>query len=518
MKTLIVSFLLLVAYAAHAATWYAAADGSNTNGTRELPWSVKYSVTNTAYLRPGDTVLFKPGTYVCTDTNAIFGNAPILELLVSGTPSAKITYRPESLWGFSFDGGLWLYSVTNLIIRDFRVFYSGSTNRNRMVASTHPPGISEFLPGNEILHNLFDNTGHSGIASWGNTLGKYIAGNIIRFSGQQDFTESYAGGARGSGMYLQNAADSSEALIQGNISYYNYTTAMKAYGSASVWGFNFTKNITFNNEEGIFTHRDTLGSRGIIIKDNDLWESGQGLHIGYQLGDGGHSNAVVYGNYSVSTNLGLPIAIIDGWSYCTITNNVFVQTFRRGVFALELVGETSGNTASHFMSDNQYYAGPISGYGPLSFSIKDVFKTFDEWKGETLTDSNSTLTYGMPTQLVARVFAPSYDSNFVHVSVFNWQTNAATTIDLKPYFRAGDRLKVFDAQNAPTAYRTITYFGDPLSLNLTLTNRAPMLGTFTLRTNAWNGFDPRFRAFVIYREAQAGTVAAGVTFSGGVLR
>ena len=43
-----------------SATWYAAADGNNTNGTAALPWGVQYAVTNTnPHLLSGDTVLFK---------------------------------------------------------------------------------------------------------------------------------------------------------------------------------------------------------------------------------------------------------------------------------------------------------------------------------------------------------------------------------------------------------------------------------------------------------------------------
>ncbi len=117
---------------AKSATWYASATGSATNGTSIAPWSVPYSVTNgNPHLQPGDTVLFKDGgTFTCSETNITWSMAKELEFRVSGTPGAKITYRPESLWGFTFNGGLLFpTSVSNVVIRDFRITYLGSTNR-----------------------------------------------------------------------------------------------------------------------------------------------------------------------------------------------------------------------------------------------------------------------------------------------------------------------------------------------------------------------------------------------------
>jgi hypothetical protein len=97
-------------------------------------------------------------------------------------------------------------------------------------------------------------------------------------------------------------------------------------------------------------------------------------------------------------------------------------------------------------------------------------------------------------------FSPSLDSDFVHVSVFNWPTNSTTTVNLSEYFPAGARLSIYDAQNIPNAYTNLTFSGSTVTLDLTRTNRSTMLGTFTNPAITWTGFDPRFRAFVIYRE------------------
>lgn len=498
-------FLILFPLCGSAATWYVSATGNSTNGTYSNPWSVPYSVTNTnPHLQSGDTVLFKPGTFVCVETNGSLSSAQELEFRKSGTPSAKIRYRSIDLWGFHFDGGLLIPTGTsNIIVERFHLYDSDIASRVSTNYSDHPNGITEYGQSNQILHNLIENTGHPGIGSWKTSNGKYIAGNIIRFIGVDDWSVGYNGANRGSGMYLQNADNSSEALIQGNISYFNYTTGMKAYGNTDIWKFRFKNQICAENAEaGLFYHLDNYGSTNLTVDSNYLWRNGSGIRLGYPLGNSGHSNAVIAGNYVVETNGALPFYMVGGWSNTTWTNNLGVNLADRYVWQLELVDETGGDPASHHIDYNTYYSvtnvAPTHG-GP--FSVRGVKKTFPEWKEAILGDTNSTYTDGRPSALVSHVFAPSTDASFVHVAVFNWPTNASTTVDLSNYFPAGARLAIYDAQDIPNAYTNLTFSGSTVTLDLTRTNRATMLGTFTQRTDTWQGFDPRFRAFVVYRDS-----------------
>lgn len=490
----------LLDISADATTWYASTTGAATNGSYNLPWSVEFAVGATVgtlknvLLKPGDTVIFKNGgSYACRETNTVQRLGQVLEFRISGTPSAKITYKPESLWGFSFDGGLLLASASNIVVREFRIFYSGSTNRNRTDIFSHPPGINELTPGNEILHNLIENTGHPGIGSWRPTRGKYIAGNIIRFTGYNDWTEEgYNGGARGSGMYLQNMDNSAEALIRGNISYCNYTTAMKAYGNTEIWGFKFLQNICVNNQ--LFYHQDQTDSQGFQMISNFVW--GANIQVGYVLGNAHPSNAVVAGNYVVNNNP--PIFVSDDWRNMTWSNNIAVNPWRRIVWELGTAGKTNKYPGTITLN-NQYWGGAYSGYGSQSFLYFGKEKTFAEWKTLTGGESNSTYQVATPSHIVVSSFRPSHDTNFVHVAVVNWPTNTHTTVDLSGYFHAGDRLMVFDAQDLPNAYTNVIYEEGGLVLDLTRTNTTPMLGTFSNPPHTWSGFDPRFRAFVINR-------------------
>lgn len=502
MKSAIV-LLLFTSLSCVASTWYASATGSSTNGTIAAPWGMQYAVTNSnPHLAAGDTVLLLSGDYTCTETNTTASLGKVLEFRKSGTPEAKITYRSASLWGFSFNGGLLFWqSVSNIVLSGCRVYFSEITPRRVDAVYEVPSGITDYGQGNDILHNLIENTGHPGIASWSTTLGKSIQGNIIRFIGVNDYTGGYAGANRGSGMYLQNLDDSSEALIQGNISYYNYTTGMKAYGNTDIWGFRFYRNIcTENSEAGIFYHNDNYGSAGVAVNTNFLWNNGTGVRIGYPLGNGGHSNAVVVGNYSVEEVGTRPFYMVDGWVDTTWTDNTGVNLFDRYVWLLEVGGETSGDIASHTLSGNSYYGVNTGGFGTGPFLIKEVSTSFDDWKTQTGGDADSTYTYGSPSQLVSYVFRPSTDTNFVHVAVFNWPTNETTEVNLSSFFNSGDILNIYDAQNIPVVASTVNYSNNVMvTLPLTLTNAATMLGEFQDVLNDWNGFDPRFRAFVVHK-------------------
>lgn len=488
--------LLLLVAGPHcvASVWYASPDGKDSAGSYSQPWGVAFAVSRAnSLLKPGDTVIFKAGTYdVPTTNNVLVFEKP-------GLPGAKITYKSENPWGFSIDGGVQLpTTVSNIILHGIRVFSSNTTNRVNTDYNLYPPGIEEFGEGNEILHNLVENCGHPAISSWKSTHGKRIMGNILRFAGYKDMNGAWQGGNRGNGMYLQNADDSQEALVRGNISYHQLTTGMKAYGNTDIWGFKFLNNIVVDcGEGGIFYHQDNYGSKGVQIISNYVWGSHPGIRLGYPLGNGGHSNAVVVGNYVAEYET--PFYVVDGWANISWSNNVGVNLLHKYVWLLEDNGETNGNIKSHQFNKNAYWAKDYSPYHGEPFSIKAQPHSFENWKSTLAGESESTFSFGDPGKVEVFAFNPSFDKDFVHVAVFNWLTNATANVDLANFFKSGDKLRIYDAQNLPRAYTNFVYDGGNVSLNLNLTNRVEMLGSFSSAASAWPGFDARFRAFVIHR-------------------
>lgn len=506
--TRISAVVFLFCHTAYGATWYASASGSSTNGSTSAPWGILYAVTNAnPYLQPGDTVKLLSGEWDCNETNMEDGEtAPCLNFRKSGTPTDKITYEANTLWGFSFDGGLvFPSSSSNIVLRFCRVYYSANTNRNRLVAGSHPGGIEEYGPGNEFLHNLLENCGTHAIGTWSTTRGKLIAGNIMRFCGNYDWTGTWNGEPRGGGMYAQNLNDSSTALIQGNISYYNHTVGLGASSNkTNVWDFQFRYNIVaLAHQGGIWGRQDDLGWAGIKIETNCFWHNANSIRLGW-VGNGPHTNAVVVGNYGVDGDVLLWMR--DGWLQCTITNNTWVNLTNRYLVSLEKSGEVNGDVTSHTINWNTYSATNTGPFGAGQFGIKELGYVFADWKTATTEDGDSTCTYVLPTENVIRVFQPSTDPNFVHVAVYNWANSASATVDLSAYFAANDRLDIYDAQNIPVVCSSVVFDGSsPVTLPLNLTDKAAMLGSFP-ELEAWNGFDPRFRAFVIHKNNPTNTV------------
>lgn len=491
--------LFLICIRAGAATWYASGTGTETNGTYGQPWSPRYAVTNgNPHLAAGDTVIFKSGgSWQCVETNTGYSVGEVLEFRKSGGTGNPITYQPESLWGFTFDGGLLFTSdVSNLVVQKFTITYSQSTNRNKTVIYTHPPGVFHQGQNVSLLHNLIDNAGHTAIQTWNTTRGKTIKGNILRFCGMRDYVD-YAGTPRGGGMYAQNLSNSNPAVVMGQISYYNYTDGLAASGNQNIWDFQFTRNIIAEADQGgIFGQQDDSGFHKIIIASNYIWKGNPAIRIGY-IGNGPHSNAIVHGNYAVDD---VPPAFVrDGWQNMSWQNNVIVNLTNRYVWNLEQSGETHGDITSHTNSGNVYYSSNSGSIGSGPFQIKEVTKSLAQWQSETTEDADAVHSYVFPAVTTNYVFRPSDDTNFVHVAVFNWGLSNSISISLSGFFQSGATIDTYDVQNIPTKYKREVYSGGDVSLDLTLTNRAPILGELTERSYGWDGFDPQFRAFVIHQ-------------------
>lgn len=510
---LLISLALLFASVAEATTWYAAEGGTATNGTYASPWSVSYAVTNSSnnpHRQAGDTVLFKDGTHICTDTNGVYGVGNILNFQCHGTAGSKITFRPENLWGFRFDGGLMIESskgASNLVISGFVIEFHGMTNRTSTNTTGYvlPPGITEDTEGNRITHNIIRNVGHPGIGTWKGTRGKYIAGNIIAFAGFDDWLSGYTGTQRGSAMYMQNATNSAEANIGGNINFFNYTTGGKAYGHSDIWGFNIHHQIShLNAEAGFFYHQDNYGSDGLIISSNVFCFNGAGIRLGYPLGNGDHSNLVADVNLVVDKGHtpGFPFYMSAGFHHSTVSNNTFVALSNRYVGTF-VSGEPVALTNLHF-GQNLYFATNTGAYGANPFEVTNGSMSFATWQSTFGIDADSTFSYSRPSSNTNRVFRPSDDSNFVHVAVINWSLATNETVSLSGVgINTGDTLDIYDAQNVPTVCYQTVYNGSSINLPIALTNRMEMLGTFSQRSDTWTGFDPLFRAFVIHRVASA---------------
>lgn len=489
-----------------AATWYAAADGSATNGTTAQPWGVAYAFTNNPYLQAGDMVLFKDGTYYPTndyfyDTEKNLTNA--MGVYVSG-----ITYQAQSLWGFTIMGGLYFpYTpkVTNTTIS--KMHFNLSKFRAYTNAWEEIFGLSTF-GGNNITfsHNLIENCSGGGIGKWSASSNTVIVGNIIRFNGAGDWTGRYTESTnvvfeRGSGLYSENEVGT--VTFSGNILYYNHTHGVSI--KTDLVGFNLTNNVAMGGTmEPISLENNHTPCLGLNVISNFTWCSFDGVQPGLELGydwwgigtnhldSVGNSNIVAIGNTVVGGDRG--IRIVNETKQVTVQSNRIVA-LNTGANVAMLEEKAPTNSPSYTFQGNEYF---IPTLAANNFSYWGTNETWAQWQAVS-GESGSTLTAGMPNDLKVFSFRPSADTQFVHVVVYNWATNASADVDLTTYFQSGSGLRVYDAQNVPTTCTNLIYAGGSVTLPLTLTNRASIVGPFD-DLAAWTGFDPRFRVFVIYKD------------------
>lgn len=516
--------LLACCIRAEAATWYAAADGASTNGSRSQPWSVTYAFTNSSvnpHLKYGDTVLFKSGTYYAT--NDVFSTSEWDVTNSIGVYQSGVTYKSESLWGFKLFGGLQFppgaAAVSNVTISqihfDLGKFRSYTNGWEEIFGLNIWGGH-----GITLSHNLIENFSGGGVGKWAASSNTVIEGNIVRFNGAADWTGRYGATPfeRGSGMYTENAAGT--ALFLGNILYHNHTHGLSI--KTGLVGFSVTNNIAVAMPlGGINMENNDAPTYGINIVSNYCWSEvvgGVAMQLGYDwwgLGTHptsyGNSNVVVIGNTAVGTLKGLNID--NQAKDVTVLSNTVVRLGAYGdggsaqateYQIISVESKPATNSPAYSFSGNSYFAPSDTDYNLRYWGTGE---TFTAWQ-TILTDAGASYSTTLPTQVVSYASRPYTNLDFVHVVVFNWPTNATTSVDLSAFFTSGDRLYLYDAQNIPTVFTNFVYGGGTVELPLGLTDRAPMTVEFD-DTPAWTGFDPRLRAFVIYRNNVASTASVG---------
>lgn len=508
-RLVILTFVIFTSGVISASTWYVSSTGTSTNGTVADPWGVEYSFTN-SLISPGDEILFTPGTYTCTNWSDSYSATNVVLFSRSGNGAAKVTYRPTTLWGFTFEGGVIVpSSSSNLIIRDFIVTCPWITPRYRTNQYHYPGGINIYGSNVMVMHNVFDNTGHPSIGQWNYTGELYIAGNICRFPGYWDSAESGSGtvGQRGSGGYYQTMYTGGNHIVSGNITYYLPRNGQKVTGANSA--FTFTGNMIYESLQfGLDYYSKEDQPDAVTYSSNYVFSPTVGVaaylgtdttpDMNYTVAKRGY----ITNNYFVGSLKGL--VLTDHWTNVTVTGNTIMNMGSFGDGQSGFVSEYNVmaidstapiQTPTYVMSGNAYYTDASTTYDFIYAGTNVSFAALMSIVG----DSTSTYSIGYPTSNAVYVVRPSTDTTFAHVAVYNWQTNSSQVVDLTGVFAGGDSIDIYDAQNIPTAYTNVIFGGTSITLDLSLTNYVPMIGVYTNVANAWAGFDPRFRAFVLHK-------------------
>ncbi|MCC7124243.1 MAG: chitobiase/beta-hexosaminidase C-terminal domain-containing protein [Acidobacteria bacterium] len=362
-------------------------------GTRTQPLDLTTALSATSPARPGDTIWLLGGTYTGTFTSRLTGTAaapitvrqyPGQRATLDGAGSPRDVLTTDGAWTV-----FWGFEITN-------------SNTRRLVTQPGPwptdltrgAGVSARGPNmkfiNLVIHDL-----SNGIGLWSESVGSEVYGTLLFHNGWEA-----PDGSHGHGLYTQNA--SGVRQVRENIAFNQFSHGLHAYGSSSAYlnDIVLEGNVAFNN--GILGtsgfERDILLGGGIIARNPVLRQNftygGAQTNVGYAAGC---TNGRATDNYLMGSS---PVLLVN--CVPVMTGNVFYS----------LQAERWG------------------------------------WGGLDTAFPANTFHARRPTTNVVRVRPNQFEPGRAHVIVYNWQRQAAVTVDLSGAgLQPGQAFEVRDAQN-----------------------------------------------------------------------
>lgn len=442
--------------------FYVSPQGSSSGaGSASNPWDLQTAFNHPSAVGPGDTVWIKGGTYRGVFVSKLTGTAakpihvraspgerPVIDVNVPGLKNRQIQINGPYAW-------YW-----NLEVMD------SDPKRVTGTAGSHPADLlrqqsSVTVNGehvkliNPITHDLAN-----GIRFWERAIDSEIYGAIT-------FNNGWNGPDRGHGhgIYAQNATGTKN--IREVISFNNFSTGMKLYGSeGQANSTNFDGIISFNNgspaalldnnpiwrEHNLLVGSDHYPSKAIKITNSHFYYPGvtrtNNLHLGWYAP---YNEDLTFTNNRVIG--GQRVVFFRGWKSIVFTDNFLWlrPAALTGPKLIQMIHGGAGKQVSdHTFDRNAYY--DTSGIGK-AFQPVGSYLTFAEWQNLG-ADANSTYTPRAPTVQQVFVRPNIYEQGRAHIVVYNWTGSNHALVDLSGAgLVAGDNYEIRDAQD---------FFGAPV--------------------------------------------------------
>lgn len=469
------------------ASYFVATNGSpNGNGSINQPWDLQTALNNKDVIKPGDLVLLRQGRYGLGGSTTFTSN-------ISGAINDYVTIKNYNGELATIDGNItvngnytqwWGFEVTNSM-------------QERVVASNQRVGgFSIFGLGTKVINCIIHDTGHPAIGFW-RTVGDSgeLYGNIIWGTGIFDTNNKET--ARGSPIYAQNEVGN--RLIQDNITFRNFTTAMKAYTENS-YANNFTidGNTSFDNGDvfGIFAESIKNPINRINITNNNVYTSpsstnSNGITVG--LYDGIlHGDLKVENNYIANQNNGGGMGLhIKSWQNNQVNNNTIIAANKGAILRIDneyldkssinIDNNTYYSNANRPFQDTELQARLDSVYSSDYIASTQTIELYKNGRGEVTGskhDKHSQI-YSDFNNLKNAIFVRpnKFENSRANITVYNWEEKTTEQINPSNILKVGQNYEIKDAQNilgAPIA--TGTYTGQPINLPLEQDNYSPIQG------------------------------------------
>lgn len=465
--------------------YFVATNGSASgDGSESKPWDLTSALKNTAKIKPGDTLWIRGGTYGS-------GGATSFQATLKGTAQQPVIVRAYKGERATINGHIEA-TAASAHIWFWGLEVTNSLAERKIAGSQRLGGFSLFGPGSKVINSIIHNTGHPGVGFW-STVGDggEIYGTLMWGIGTYD-TEvpgfEQTGNVRGSPIYAQN--QTGNRYIKDNITFRNFTTAMKAYtqgGYAN--GFQFEGNILFDAQEfGLFVAAEDYPVNSVVVKNNYTYsranESAPAMYLGYYSSLQG--SATVTDNYFIgglTTNV-----IVKNWQQTNFTNNTVISRRWLNNFTSTYPDST------YNMSGNTW----ISTYSQ-PFNKDNAAMTATQW--QALYPQSGIISSALPTQNRVFVRKNQYDANRGHVAVYNWENKTSVDIDISSIVKPGQYYEIRDAQNYYGPPVTSGKYNGKATVPMNTTQVAPITGTVTHFTNTHTPTE--FGAFVVLAGEEA---------------
>lgn len=425
--------------ATNARDWFAKADGSGDCSVSK-PCALAFALGKSSPVRAGDTLWLRGGTYQ--------GN--VISML-TGSEGKPVTVRQYPGERATIDGNLRIEGAW-AIYRDFEVTIS-DPDRTKV----RPSGIDMFAPNSKLINLVIHDTGN-GIGFWSPAINSEVYGCILYRNGWEGPTDNRG---HGHGIYAQNAEG--RKVIADNISFENYSTAMKAFAEkGDVRNITFEGNVGFNSGSSAIPREAydriqnfIVGAAinragGIVVKDNVFWHpkdaKGQVAFFGYS--SDGNDDISVTGNYFLGN--GVLALAFNRWQAVEWTEN-YVRGSRELLSfqlpAKAIFGQYLLNNNTYLILDDRF---AFTAHTDAGFS---GFSTLAKWQAVTGQEKASGVLPD-PKGPTVIVRPNKYQPGRAHIVVINWSGAASVDVDLAGVKQSGQVFEIVNARD---------YYGRPVA-------------------------------------------------------
>jgi len=434
------------------------------DGSISRPWDLETALAKTT-IPPGSTIWVRGGTYG-------HGGLDDFPVRLQGTATAPVIVRAYPGERATINGWVPVYS-SYVWIWGFEIMNSST---NRTASGSILDGLDIYnSTGVKAINNVIHDRSGGGIGMWEGAVNAEAYGNVI-------YNNGHAGDTRGyyHGFYTQNK--DGKKVIAENIVFNQFGLGMQIYGSAAAWvrGYEVKGNVVFNNgslwnttnkvDNILIGGAQTHYKEDLLVADNFTYHT-PSVNDGYsRIGlnwdePAFNRNVIVRNNYWIGGENAVESWV---WNTITFTGNTVYSDAANQVYLRTGTGQSTSN---YVWNSNRYF-------GSNKFALNGSIKDFANWKTASGLDGNSTFQAGRPTGVWSSVRPNQYESGRGNIVIYNWNNQAAVSVDLSSVLSVGKRYEIRDVQNyfgSPVA--SGTYQGGSVSVPMNLTTIAPPVGS-----------------------------------------